>query len=105
MESIQLLAGTVKDFDCIILDDMIDTGGTMMKCVDQLKLLGAKQVYVFVTHGLFNGDFYEQLQSNQSITRLYVTDSLPVKNQEKESKSKITRLSLAPLLKEYIGKL
>lgn len=59
----KVLIGNVKDKDCIIIDDMIDTGGTMMKSINELKKLGAKRIYVFVTHGLFNGNFYQNFKS------------------------------------------
>jgi len=43
------------------VDDICDSGGTLMKCADVLKKAGAHRIYCFVTHGLFNGDFYQAL--------------------------------------------
>eukprot|EP00456_Euglypha_rotunda_P031202 TRINITY_DN24318_c0_g1_i26.p1 TRINITY_DN24318_c0_g1~~TRINITY_DN24318_c0_g1_i26.p1 ORF type:complete len:143 (-),score=22.77 TRINITY_DN24318_c0_g1_i26:85-513(-) len=47
------LVGSVKDCDCIMVDDMIDTAGTLTKAASELKKRGAKRVYAFGTHGLF----------------------------------------------------
>ena len=60
VSEMKVLIGDVKDQDCIVVDDMIDTGGTMIKSINELKNLGAKRIFVFITHGLFNGDFYEK---------------------------------------------
>ena len=49
------LVGAVEDCDCIIVDDMIDTAGTLCKAADELKSFGASRVFAFATHGLFNG--------------------------------------------------
>lgn len=49
------LVGTVKDCDCVIVDDMIDTAGTLCTAANELRDMGAKGVYAFATHGLFNG--------------------------------------------------
>ena len=49
------LVGAVQDCDCIIVDDMIDTAGTLCKAADELKTFGAARIFAFATHGLFNG--------------------------------------------------
>lgn len=81
---------------------MIDTGGTIMRCVDELKKFGANRIFVFVTHGLFNGDFYENLAKVKNLDKLYVTDSLPVKDETKESNLPIKRLSLRDIIMDKI---
>ena len=96
--------GEVKDKDCIVVDDMIDTGGTIMKAMNELKNMGTKNIYVFVTHGLFNGDFYENFEKCKSINKLYTTNSLPAKNQELEKKLGIERMNLKSLLDEIMHK-
>lgn len=55
------LVGSVKDKDVIIIDDMIDTGGTLVKAVDMIKQMGAHRVYCFATHGLFSNKALDNL--------------------------------------------
>lgn len=83
---------------------MIDTGGTILKAVDELKKFGARKIFIFVTHGLFNGNFYEKIQKNNNFNFLYCTDSLPIKNEQKEKNSRIKRISLQPLISSFIKK-
>ena len=100
-----LLQGEVKDLDCLIMDDMIDTGGTIMKCVDYLKSIGAKKVFVYATHGLFNGNFFNLFKENKTIDCIYVSDSVLEKEEEKVFAERIKRISLASLLIKYIDEI
>ena len=70
------LIGDVKDKNCIIFDDMIDTAGTIAEASRMLKKHGAKDIYVCAAHGLFNGPAMERLQ-NAPIKEIIVTNSLP----------------------------
>ena len=72
------LIGDVKDKNCIIFDDMIDTAGTIAEASRILKKHGAKDIYVCAAHGLFNGPAMERLQ-NAPIKEIIVTNSLPPK--------------------------
>lgn len=58
------LVGDVKDKNVIIVDDMIDTGGTMCEAVKELKNYGAKSVQVFVTHAVFSGKALENIKNS-----------------------------------------
>lgn len=58
---VTLIKGQVTGKDILLVDDICDSGGTLMKCADVLKKAGAHRIYCFVTHGLFNGDFYQAL--------------------------------------------
>lgn len=73
VSSMQLI-GDVKNKDVIIIDDMIDTGGTICKCADLLKEHGASSINVIVTHGLFNGKAIENIR-NSKIDHFYYTDT------------------------------
>ena len=75
----------------------------MLKTIDILKELGANKVVAYVTHGLFNGSFYENL-TKAKIDRVYTTDSYDIRDSELEKNSKVTRLTLAGLVDEYIEK-
>lgn len=58
------LVGDVQDKNVIIIDDMVDTGGTMCEAVKELKKYGAKSVEVFATHGLFSGDALNNIRNS-----------------------------------------
>lgn len=69
------LIGEVDGKDCILLDDIIDTGGTILKAADVVKSKGAKSVVVAATHGVFSRGF-EKFEENTSINKVIVTDSI-----------------------------
>lgn len=93
------IIGDVKDKNVIIVDDMVDTAGTLAKAADMMMDAGASSVRAFTTHAVLSGPAYERIE-NSSLTELYVTDSIPLK---KES-SKIKVLSVAQLLADTIEK-
>ena len=68
--------GDVKDKNCIIIDDMIDTGGTIVNAAKALKKEGCKDIYCFASHGLFSGDAKEKLSDKELIKRIVVTNSI-----------------------------
>lgn len=72
------LVGTVEGKNCIIIDDMIDTAGTLCEAAKALKLHGAKKVYAFATHGLFNGKAFDNIK-NSVLEKVIVTDTVPSK--------------------------
>lgn len=67
--------GEVKDRNVVIVDDMIDTGGSLINVVNELKNQGAKDIHVFATHMILSNDAIPNLQ-NSSITKIYGTDSI-----------------------------
>jgi ribose-phosphate pyrophosphokinase len=102
IESMQLV-GDVKDFHCFIVDDIIDTAGTIVKAADLLVAAGSLSVYAIATHGVFSGPAMERL-SGSRIQEVWVTDSIPQSdNMAKCSKLKV--ISVAPLLAEAIARL
>lgn len=88
------IAGTVTS-SAIIIDDMIDTGQTLVACCKKLKALGVTRITIMVTHGLFTGDRWQQLW-NLGVERIYCTDSVPPASLPKHSR--ITVIPIAPLL-------
>ena len=74
------LIGNVDDQDVIIIDDMIDTGGTLLKSFELLYDSGANTIRVMATHGIFSNNGYENLTKDQSINEIIVSDSLEQKN-------------------------
>ena len=72
------ITGRVRDKIAIVGDDVIMTGGTLLANVEALKEHGAKEVWVFATHGLFCGDALEQLRATPDIAGIVVTDTVPI---------------------------
>jgi ribose-phosphate pyrophosphokinase len=94
------IIGDVKGKDIILIDDMIDTAGTVVKAAEVLKARGANSVMACATHPVLSGPAYERIENGQ-LDELVVTDSIPL---QKES-SKIKVLSAAPLFAEVIKRI
>ena len=97
------LIGEVKDRDCIIVDDIIDTGGTLCKAAAALKERGAKTVTAYGTHAVLSGDAYKNV-SESALDHLVVSDSVPARDNFKKLKS-FRQLTLAPMLAEAIRRI
>eukprot|EP00921_Rhytidocystis_pertsovi_P007069 GHVQ01011906.1.p1 GENE.GHVQ01011906.1~~GHVQ01011906.1.p1 ORF type:complete len:647 (+),score=130.07 GHVQ01011906.1:754-2694(+) len=95
------LVGTVEGSDVVIVDDMIDTAGTLCEAAKVLKNHGARRVFAFATHGLFSGPAVKRIQDSP-LEKVVVTDTL----MEKEDKcSKIERISVSVLLADTIRRI
>ncbi|KAL4439526.1 hypothetical protein ABPG74_003928 [Tetrahymena malaccensis] len=94
------LVGQVEGKHAIIIDDMIDTAGTLCEAAKTIKSFGAVGVSAFATHGLFSGNAFNNIK-NSVLENIVVTNTTPKKPGE-ENIDKITRLSVAPLLAETI---
>ena len=95
------VVGEVHGKRCLITDDMIDTGGTMVGAVHALRERGAKEVYVLATHALFSGPAVERLRSLE-IEEITVTDTIRVSDAAREGLSNLNILSVAGLLARAI---
>ncbi len=95
--------GDVKGKDILMLDDMIDTAGTVVQGSDLLKKSGARNVYVACTHGVLSGPAIERI-NNSSITEVLVTNTIPVE-EKVASCDKITALSVDFLIGEAIERI
>jgi len=89
------LVGDVHGCDCIIVDDMIDTGGTLCKAGSELRRRGANRIFAFATHGLFNGPAIERIRKSD-FEKVVVTNSIPL--EPKKHIDKIEVISVASLL-------
>jgi len=96
------LVGDVTGCDCIIVDDMIDTGGTLCKAGRELKTRGANRVFAFATHGLFSGPAIERIRMSD-FEKVVVTNSIPL--EPKKRIDKIAVISVASLLAGSIFKI
>lgn len=92
-----LLLGDVKDKDVILVDDIIDTGGTLCKAAQLIKDSGAKSVKAFIVHPVLSGNAIERIEQS-SLDELIVTDTIPLKRESK----KIKVISCAKILAESI---
>ena len=94
------IIGDVKGRCCLIVDDMVDTAGTLCKAADALKNDGAKQVLAYCTHPVLSGMAIENIDKS-SLDTLVVTDTIPL-NEAARNCSRIRQLSMAKLLAESI---
>ena len=97
------IIGNVKGKNCLLVDDIIDSGGTIVNAAKVLKEKGAKDVYVYVTHGVLSGNAVEQI-NNSKIKKLILTDTIDNSNKIKKS-SKIVVLSISNLMAEAIKRI
>ena len=97
------ILGEVKNKTCIIVDDIIDSGGTIVNAVDALKKNGANEVYVFISHGVLSGDAAKKIK-NSKIKKLIVTDTIDNTNKI-HNNSKIEVLSISSLMSEAIKRI
>ncbi len=96
------IIGDVEGKFAVLLDDMVDTAGTMVQSADALAKKGAKRVFACATHGVLSGPAIERLEKSV-IEQLVVTNSIPLR--EKAACRKIKVLSVAPLLGEAIKRI
>ena len=94
------LVGTVDGADVVIVDDMIDTAGTLCTAAAELKKNGALRVFCFATHGLLSGPAPDRIARSQ-LEEVVVTNTIPLKPSARTNE-KIVQLSVAPLLAEAI---
>jgi len=94
------LVGDVTDCDCIIVDDMIDTAGTLCKAADVLVAKGARRVFAFASHGLLSGPGNERI-ANSKLEECVILNTIPTSPQ-RQANEKLTELSVAPLLAQTI---
>lgn len=100
-----LFAGDVEGSAVFIVDDMISTGGTMLRAAEACRERGAKSVHVLATHGLFT-EGVEQLLESPAVDRTIVTDSVaPFRLDEAKIAGHVDTVSIAPLLGEAIMRL
>jgi len=94
------VVGTVKGKTCVLVDDMIDTGGTIIKAADLLFENGAADVVVTATHGVLSGPAVDRLK-NSRISDVVVTNTLPIDSDRRFDKLSV--LSIAPLVARAIS--
>ena len=94
------IIGDVTDKICIIVDDMVDTAGTLCTAAKALKQYGASKVYAYCTHPVLSGDAIETIK-NSELDILVVTDTIPLSEEAKACK-RIRMISLSTMLAEAV---
>jgi ribose-phosphate pyrophosphokinase len=97
------IIGNVKDKTCIMVDDIIDSGGTIVNAAKALKDRGAKDVYVYVTHGVLSGEAVQKIKKSL-IKKLVITDSIDNITKVKRAQN-IEVLTVSNLMGEAIKRI
>jgi ribose-phosphate pyrophosphokinase len=84
----------------VVVDDMIDTGGTLVSACEQLRAAGVEEIYILVSHGLFTGSSWTKLWS-LGVRRIFCTDTVPLRSGIEAAN--ITVLSVVPLIRERLS--
>jgi len=97
------IVGDVENKICVIVDDIIDSGGTIVNAAKALKDKRAKEVYVYITHAVLSGSALDKIRKSQ-IKKLIITDTIDNSKKIKTSK-KIEVISIAPMMSEAIKRI
>tara|TARA_Y100000590_G_scaffold463182_2_gene629260 strand:- start:84 stop:1037 length:954 start_codon:yes stop_codon:yes gene_type:complete len=103
MSEVMNVIGEVEGKVCILIDDMVDTAGTLCQACSTLKERGAKRVVAYITHPVLSGPAIERIQGSV-MDELVVTDTIPL-NEEAMACKKIRQLSVAELLAETVRRI
>jgi ribose-phosphate pyrophosphokinase len=94
--------GDVAGYTCILIDDIVDSGGTLVNAADALLANGAKEVYAYITHGVLSGGAVSRITSSR-LKELVITDSI-MPTEAVRNAPNIRALPIAPLIAEAIGR-
>ncbi|MDZ7816200.1 MAG: ribose-phosphate diphosphokinase [Planctomycetota bacterium] len=98
------IIGEVKDKSVLLVDDMVATGGTLVKAAEAMKNNGATEVICALTHPVLAGDAVSKIK-NSMIDKLYVTDTIPLGDKKKQLDGMVEVVTVAPLLAEAIRRI
>ena len=96
--------GDIDGRNCVIMDDMIDTAGTLVKAAEVLKQRGAKNVYAYCTHPIFSGPAIQRISEGTALDEVVVTNTIPL-SPAAQACGKIRQLSVAPLFAETMQRI
>ncbi len=103
MVKVMNIIGDIEDRTCIIIDDMVDTAGTLCQAADILMEKGAKEVVAYATHAVLSGNAVKNIEKS-GLTELVTTNTIPL-SEDAVSCSKIRQLSIATTLAEVIKRI
>ena len=104
LSEVMNVIGDIEGRNCVIMDDMIDTAGTLVKAAEVLKTRGAKKVYAYCTHPIFSGPAIERIAKGDALDEVVVTNTIPLSEAGRACK-KIHQLTVAPLIAETIQRI
>ena len=96
--------GDIDGRNCVIMDDMIDTAGTLVKAAEVLKQRGAKKVYAYCTHPIFSGPAVDRITQGDALDEVVVTNTIPLSPAAAQC-NKIRQLTVAPLFAQTIQRI
>ena len=97
------IIGEVEGKTCVLIDDLVDTAGTLCHAAEALKAAGAKKVLAYITHAVLSGPAIDRISQSQ-LDELVVTDTIPLREEAKSCK-KIRQLTVAGLLAETMRRI
>lgn len=97
--------GDVNEKHCIIVDDMVDTAGTLCNAADALKENGAKSVHAYATHGVLSGPAGDRLSKSKSLSSVTITDSIEYPYGNAKAIDKVRKITIAPLFARAIKRI
>ncbi len=97
------IIGDVKDRDCVIIDDMVDTAGTLCKAAAALKEHGARRVVGYISHPVLSGKAIQTISASV-LDEIVVTDTIPLSEEAKNS-GKVRQVTIAPMLAEALRRI
>ena len=103
VSEVMQIIGDVKDMTCIMVDDIIDTAGTLCGAAKALKEQGAKAVYAYITHPVLSGKAYENIKKSM-LDEIVVTDTIPLHEKSRDI-SNIRQISVSEMLAETIRRI
>lgn len=98
------IIGDIEGRTCVVMDDIIDTAGTLAQAAEVLKQRGAKKVHAYCTHPVFSGPAIERIINSQALDEIVVTNTIPLAPAA-QACGKIRQLSVAPLFSETINRI
>ena len=93
--------GDIKHKNVVLVDDMVDTAGTLTKAADMMMEQGASSVRAVCTHAVLSGDAYDRVERS-ALTELIVSDTIPLNTDKVQASSKIKQLTVAGLFGDVI---
>lgn len=96
--------GDIDGRNCVVMDDMIDTAGTLVKAAEVLKERGAKSVHAYCTHPIFSGPAIDRIANGDALDEVVVTNTIPLSEAARNC-SKIRQLTVAPIFAETINRI
>lgn len=104
-QDMSMLVGDIYHKTCVIVDDLVDTGGTLIKCAKLLKANGANDIYAIVTHGLFSADSLDKLHDSKLFKKIVTSNSVDQTERSKKYKDSMDVLDVSRMFGESIRRI